>query len=240
MFSFLQSKKSITDSGLLRGAVDNHSHILPGVDDGVRSMDESLAILSYLEELGLSTLWLTPHTMEDVPNTTEGLKARFQKLKDSYHGPIRLNLASEYMMDTNFASHLAAKDLLTHEGNRVLVETSTWCPPIDFWDLINTMLVSGYTPILAHPERYRYMKESDYARLRSLGVLFQLNLPSLSGQYGSEVAAKAFSFLDKGWYCMAGSDCHRLHAMQEVYRKNVLGKSAIQKLEPILQGGCQI
>ena len=95
MFSFLQSKKSITDSGLLRGAVDNHSHILPGVDDGVRSMDESLAILSYLEEIGLSTLWLTPHTMEDVPNTTEGLKARFQKLKDAYHGPIRLNLASE-------------------------------------------------------------------------------------------------------------------------------------------------
>ena len=60
------------EAGLLKGAVDHHSHILYGVDDGVSTEEESLSILSYLEQAGLKTLWLTPHTMEDVPNTTEG------------------------------------------------------------------------------------------------------------------------------------------------------------------------
>ena len=95
MLSFLLGKKSLSDSGLLKGAVDNHSHILPGVDDGVRTMEESLAILSYLEAQGVVSLWLTPHTMEDVPNTTAGLQVRFAELKAAYAGPITLQLSSE-------------------------------------------------------------------------------------------------------------------------------------------------
>ena len=77
MFVFLKSKKTFADCGLLKGATDNHSHILWGLDDGVKTREETLSILAFLESLGLKTLWLTPHTMEDVPNTTEGLKARF-------------------------------------------------------------------------------------------------------------------------------------------------------------------
>ena len=92
-------KYSISDTRLLEGATDHHSHILFGVDDGVPTSKESLTILSVLEEQGLKSLWLTPHTMEDVPNTTDGLKRRFSELKALYNGPIELHLASEYMMD---------------------------------------------------------------------------------------------------------------------------------------------
>ena len=119
-------KYSISEKRLLEGATDHHSHILFGVDDGVSRPEESLAILSILEKEGLKSLWLTPHTMEDVPNTTAGLKERFEELKALYHGPIELHLASEYMMDEMFERHLADKDFLFHkEEGSILMETST-------------------------------------------------------------------------------------------------------------------
>ena len=98
MFSLFGGKKSLIGSDLLRGGIDNHSHLLYGVDDGVRTLDESLSILSRMEEAGLRRLWLTPHIMEDVPNTTEGLRERFERLKgEEYKGGIELRLAAEYM-----------------------------------------------------------------------------------------------------------------------------------------------
>ena len=101
MFKDLFTRKtSILSAGLLSGGVDRHSHILPGVDDGVKTMEESLEILSFLEDAGLKSLWLTPHTAEDMSNTTEALQLRFSGLKAAYQGKIELNLASEYMLDT--------------------------------------------------------------------------------------------------------------------------------------------
>lgn len=78
---------------------DCHSHLLPGVDDGVRTAEESLRILEEMERQGIRKLWLTPHIMEDIPNTTDTLKTRFRTLCKSYRGNIRLELAAEYMLD---------------------------------------------------------------------------------------------------------------------------------------------
>lgn len=236
MLNLFSRKKSLRQSGLLDGAIDNHSHILWGVDDGVRTKEESLSILSYLEECGLKKLWLTPHTMEDVPNTTEGLRERFEALKTLYHGPIELHLASEYMMDTLFAERLARKDLLTHGEGRVLVETSTWSPPIGLWETLGDILDYGYTPILAHPERYRYMTEEDYAKLHDRGVLLQLNLPSIVGHYGEGSATRAQYLLDKGWYCMVGSDCHRSKVIRDWYDRQMLSSKLLKQLEPLMKG----
>ena len=69
-----KSYKTLADSGLLRNSIDYHSHVLPGVDDGVRDVEDTLAILDNFEKQGVKELWLTPHIMEDIPNTTEGLK----------------------------------------------------------------------------------------------------------------------------------------------------------------------
>ena len=234
MFGFLKPKKTIEASGLLHGATDNHSHILWGLDDGVKTKEDTLAILDLYEKLSLKTLWLTPHTMEDVPNTTEGLKARFDELKAIYRGPIELRLASEYMIDTLFEQRLEARDLLTHGRDTVLVETSTWAPPIDLWEILERMMSYGYRPLIAHPERYRYMTMKDYERLRTMGTVLQLNLPSILGAYGEEVQVKAQMLLDKGFYTMVGSDCHRFRAIQKQYTDIKLKESTLGQLKELM------
>jgi len=226
----------VTAGGLLKGASDNHSHILYGVDDGVKTVEESLSILSFLEEEGLDTLWLTPHIMEDVPNTTESLKARYSALSGVYNGSIKLNLAAEYMMDNLFEQRLEARDLLLHGGDRILVETSTWAPPIDLWGTLERIMKAGYRPLVAHPERYRYMQPSDYKRLHDMGCLLQLNLSSIVGFYGETPQLKALDLLDRGWYCMFGSDCHRFRALRQQYSHKVLLKDTIKKLSAIAGG----
>jgi tyrosine-protein phosphatase YwqE len=228
-------KYSITEKRLLEGATDHHSHILFGVDDGVSKPEESLAILEMLEKEGLKSLWLTPHTMEDVPNTTEGLRKRFEELKAMYQGPIELHLASEYMMDELFERHLAEKDFLFHrEEGSVLMETSTWSGPYNFWDMIDRTMRAGFRPVLAHPERYEYMGEKEYSKLHGMGVRLQLNYPSLLGYYGGHVKAKAELILKKGWYDLAGSDVHRLRSLRHILEEKVLKKDAAESLKGVL------
>ena len=234
MFGFLKHKKTLENYGLLNGATDNHSHILWGLDDGVKTQEETLSILSFLESLGLKTLWLTPHTMEDVPNTTEGLKSRFEELLGIYDGPIELRLASEYMIDTLFEKRLEERDLLTHGRDTVLVETSTWAPPIDLWDILERMMSYGYRPMIAHPERYRYMTMKDYKRLKEMGTVLQLNLPSILGSYGEGPRIKAQMLLEKGFYTMVGSDCHRSHAIKRQYTDVKLKESTLERLKELM------
>lgn len=198
------------------GATDCHSHILPGVDDGVADMETSLKILAAYEKLQIREVWCTPHVMEDVPNKTEDLKARFAELKAAYQGPVRLNLAAEYMMDGLFLDRLEQDDLLTHghEGNALLVETSYYTPPMDLHGILETVKGKGYYPILAHPERYLYMKMSDYEPLKKMGVRFQLNLASLAGAYGKDALKKAQKLLKDEAYNFIGSDIHRSRQIQ--------------------------
>lgn len=99
-------KRTIAQSGILAGCTDHHSHILPGVDDGVESMDEALRILATYEAAGVKELWLTPHIMEDIPNTPDKLHARFAELTARYKGNITLHLAAEYMIDNHLRSLL--------------------------------------------------------------------------------------------------------------------------------------
>lgn len=98
---FWSKKETIKESRVLLGNTDHHSHILPGVDDGVETMAETLRILETYEKLGIETLWLTPHIMEDTPNTPERLSSRFAELTALYKGNIRLHLAAEYMIDNH-------------------------------------------------------------------------------------------------------------------------------------------
>ena len=236
MFGLFQRKKSIVESGLLSGAEDSHCHILYGLDDGVKTYEESVQILGFLQENGLSSVWFTPHVMEDVPNTTEQIKQRFQEFLGRYEGKITFALGAEYMMDNLFAERLAQRDLLLHGGDRVLVETSALAPPIDFWETLQNMMKAGYRPLLAHPERYRYMKSQDYDRLRKMGVLLQMNIPSLVGFYGKDAQVKARYLLHRDMYCMLGSDCHRFRAIHAQDTARELTKKDIKHLEPIMNG----
>lgn len=86
MFGIFSRKKSILESGLLDGFTDHHSHLLPGVDDGFQTADLTLEALRTMEQAGVADVWLTPHIMEDVPNTVGALKQRFEEFSATYNG----------------------------------------------------------------------------------------------------------------------------------------------------------
>ncbi|MEE1143085.1 MAG: CpsB/CapC family capsule biosynthesis tyrosine phosphatase [Bacteroidales bacterium] len=192
---------------------DVHSHILYGVDDGVQQLEESLQILRELENLGIENLWCTPHIMEDIPNQTNFLQERFLQLKQAYKGKIQLHLAAEYMIDNVFNERLSNKDLLPHGElrNHLLVETSYFNPPLNLEETLQEIYSIGYYPLLAHPERYAYMEDNDYTRLKANGIKFQLNLLSLKGMYGKTAQKKAEWLLSKNYYDQVGSDIHSIH-----------------------------
>lgn len=231
ILNFLYSKQSIAESGILTGSSDCHSHILYGVDDGIKTPEESLAVLTYEESLGIKEVWCTPHIMEDVPNTTNSLRTRFEELCCSYKGSIKLRLAAEYMLDTLFEQRLKNNDLLTMEDDTLLVEVSVIAEPYDLSGMLREIMRVGYHPLLAHPERYRYLTEKDYDRLHELGVKFQLNLASVTGYYGPDTQGKASYILDKGWYSAIGSDCHRLRIIKDQYTRKEVKKKTIQKIQ---------
>jgi len=156
----------------LIGFTDYHSHILPGVDDGVQTMDESLEILRLYEEQGIKSVWLTPHIMEDIPNTTAHLRDRFAELQAAYTGGVQLHLAAENMLDNLFEERLGKNDLLPlgENGDHLLVETSYFSPPMGLKNILLRIKSKGYHPVLAHPERYAYMDESDYRVCMATGL----------------------------------------------------------------------
>lgn len=221
----------------LTGITDWHSHILPGVDDGVRSMDESLEILERYENAGIKKLWLTPHIMEDVPNGTSSLKKRFEELKQHYHGTVELHLAAENMIDNLFLQRLESDDLLPigEDGKTLLVETSYFSAPFGFHDTLDTIKSKGFTPLLAHPERYNYINSpAEYIRLKDQGVKFQLNAMSIGGYYGPAVRDKAMELLKEGMYDRVGSDIHRVEHF-DIMTRMKLSRETNSLLNRILQ-----
>ena len=224
---FRKQKTSISESGVLKGICDCHTHLLPGVDDGVATIEQSLEVLAYMESQGVSQVWCTPHVMDDIPNPTELLLRKFEELKTAYKGNIKLNLAAEYMLDSEFEKRLAEGDLLKMWDDVVLVETSTNIPPYNLLNLLENIMSKGYRPMLAHPERYRYMDVADYRHLREIGVYYQLNLPSVVGYYGETAANKALRLLREGSYYAVGSDCHKYSAILSQFNRAVLPDEVI-------------
>ena len=222
MWPFKKSVASLYDSGIFKGFTDWHSHILPGVDDGIKTLDDSLAVLRRYEELGFRKVWLTPHVMEDIPNTPEKLRDVFKTLRDAWDGNVEIELAAENMLDSLFDERLNADEILPigSDGTHVLVETSYFNPPMGFHGMLEDVKSKGFYPVLAHPERYRYMNESDYEELREMGVKFQANFMSIVGAYGETTRKKLEWMLDKGMIDLTGSDVHRLPIIDEMIKRS--------------------
>ena len=210
MLRLFNTKKSIEQTGILTGFVDRHTHLLPAVDDGFPTAEKSLEAIARMEQAGVAEVWLTPHIMEDYPNTTDALRSRFDDLGNAYMGKVQLRLAAEYMIDSLFLERWGKRDLLTMGEKNVLVETRCLFPPMEMEGVLGEMLNAGYRPILAHPERYRYMDKARYRRIKGMGVKFQLNLGSVVGGYGKEARNKAEWLLEEGMYDLMGSDVHTL------------------------------
>lgn len=211
MFSLFSRKKNILQTNLLDGMTDVHCHLLPGVDDGVQREEEAVNSFQALSEMGVQRFYLTPHIMEEMSqNSRTYLKERFDAFKRKLPEGIEVKLAAEYMLDIAFSTHLK-EGLLTMGDKHVLVETSYLSPPPDMQSMLYELIVTGYTPIIAHPERYLYMKRATYSELKEKGCKLQLNLLSLSGFYGGPAYENSVYLLKNNLYDYVGSDFHNLN-----------------------------
>lgn len=223
MFGF--GRRALVKSGLLEGWVDLHSHVLWGVDDGVRSEAMARETLLALQYFGVSRHFATPHIMGQVHRNDElEIRAAF----DERLAPLALelgleiSLAAEYMLDNSFLAKLKAKQqLLTLDGHRVLVELPMADTGFAWDDIFMGIEDAGYSAVLAHPERYSHLMPSDMALLKERGVELQLNILSLSGFYGNWVKDTAFDMLKSGLYDFVGSDAHNLRMAEHVKMINL-------------------
>jgi len=200
-------------------------------------MEDSLEILSRYAKAGVREVWLTPHVMEDCPNTPEKLTKRFDDLKAAIAEAgipcPELHLASEHMMDGLFQERIEQKYVLPHIPRHLLVETSYYNPPMDLDGILGRVKSNGFFPILAHPERYIYMDFKDYERLKDMGIRFQLNLSSLAGFYGPEAQKKAEKMLKLGYYSFTGTDLHRVSMLDRYFEAKV-DSTVFERLKEVL------
>ena len=157
VLDWLRHGRTLEESGFFRGFTDWHSHLLYGVDDGVRTLEESLAILGEWERLGVKGVWCTPHVMEDVPNTVEVLRQRFGALQSAYIGPVELHLGSENMLDALFRKRLERDELLPLSDGLLLVETSVYGSPFDLEKLFRDIQKKGYYTVAGSDLHNRVM-----------------------------------------------------------------------------------
>ena len=196
------------------GYIDIHSHLLPGIDDGAKSMNDTLSLLHTLKGYGFAQFITTPHILPGVWNNTKtGILAneestKYLLKKDGIEMPFKA--AAEHLMDDTFVSLFKSEPLLTLKDNYVLVEMSYINAPINLYDILYELQLAGYKPVLAHPERYLFYHHrfEEYNRLKRAGCLFQLNLLSVTGYYGGDVLKIAEKLLNEGMINYTGSDVH--------------------------------
>jgi protein-tyrosine phosphatase len=211
---FFKKKIPLTDF-FTDGFVDIHSHVLPGIDDGAKDMDTSIALLLKMASYGIKNFITTPHVLGSVyPNSSEVIKQQLAAVKKELEKRnikgISIQAAAEYMLDEEFSALLDQKDILVLKDNYILVEMSYFSAPINLYELLFKIQLKGYKPVLAHPERYHFYHTDfkNYYQLKQAGCLFQLNLLSLTDQYGKGVQKTSKKLLKENLYDFVGTDTH--------------------------------
>jgi protein-tyrosine phosphatase len=225
----------ILSDGFLSGFCDCHCHILPGVDDGMKTPEKSLAALNFYASHGVAGVTFTPHVMEGLHNTRESLLKVFDDFREGYalgieSNVVQIRLGAEYMLDSGFPKHLDEGLLQIFDGI-ALVETSYFMAPMNMEEMLYDVDSGDLVPAIAHPERYIYMEMRDYERLKEKGYYLQLNILSLTGAYGPEAQAKAGTLLKKGMYDFVGTDLHHLGPFRERLEMLKVDKGQREALE---------
>ncbi|HET6245698.1 MAG: capsular biosynthesis protein [Bacteroidetes bacterium] len=196
---------------------DIHSHLIPGIDDGAQVMEESLQIIDYFKSQGYQKLITTPHVMSDYyKNTPEIILSGLAKLREAVKNAgieIELEAAAEYYLDFDFEQKIDQNKLLTFGDKYVLFELGFLSPSDSLNNAIFLMQTNGYKPVLAHPERYTYWYRdfNKYYELKEKGVLFQMNINSLTGHYSLDTKKIAERMVDEDMIELLGSDCHNMN-----------------------------
>ena len=236
MFGFLRLS---LPQDFFEGASDIHSHLLPGVDDGFPDFGKTMEGLALMKRLGFKKAKMTPHFMKDYSdNTRANIEVRYQDFlsKAGANIPVELSLGGEYMLDSAFLDRFEEGFLtLDKDGRLVLCETSYMMADPMAREMLYKIMLKGYQPVIAHPERYNYANMPLYKRWKEKDYLLQLNLLSLGGAYGLTAKGKAHELLREGMYDYVGTDLHRSTNVERLIKSIRLNSKERDQLALLLE-----
>lgn len=237
MFNFFKKSRKTVEPDLSFLGIDMHSHLLPGIDDGLQELEQSVLFIKDLQQMGYRKLICTPHILSDLyPNSPATILPKLDLVRNALKKAnvnITIEAAAEYMVDHDFASLIAStpkNKLLTIAGEYILIEMSYLSASPNIEKVIFDLRMLGLQPILAHPERYNYYHNqfTQYERFKELGCKLQVNLLSLSGGYGPNVKKTAEKLFKQQLVDFLGTDMH--HAKHLVMLKNLSSKQEFYDL----------
>ena len=236
---FFKKKKILLSDFFPENFIDIHSHLLPGIDDGAKNMDDSIRLITKMASYGITNFITTPHVLGTVyPNSSDTIKEKLEEvraelLKRNIKN-ITINAAAEYMLDEGLSLRLANDDILTIKDHFVLVEMSYFSAPMNLFDVLLEIQIKGYKPILAHPERYNFYHNDfqKFYKLKQAGCLFQLNLLSLTEQYGKNVQKVTHQLLKENLYDFVGTDTHHYQHLEILPKIGT--KKTLEKIKHLL------
>ncbi|MBQ9309300.1 MAG: hypothetical protein IJ222_00360 [Bacteroidales bacterium] len=194
---------------------DCHCHILPGLDDGAKTLEDSLYLAGRLFTYGYKRVVCTSHSSflyRNIPETVVPACERLQEELQKNGIPLSLTPSLEYRLIPETWPEHRRRGLLPWEGNHILIELPIrqreQMGEINPVEEIRSLVREGYQPVLAHPERYLWASQKDYEDLFEAGAAFQRNLGSVEGLYGDAPAERAKTILRWGLYTFLGTDTH--------------------------------
>ena len=213
-------KKSLDPINFSVLKTDIHSHLIPGIDDGAKSIEDSIQLISGLKQMGFSRFITTPHIMSDYYNNSpmkinSGLKKLRKALKVNNQN-VEVFAAAEYYLDYEFEKSIISNNLMGFGDNNILIEFSFLQEPTNLDKIIFDLQTNGYNVVLAHPERYLYYSTNDLENLVNRGVLLQMNLLSMTGYYSPQVKKNASFLIEKNLVSFVGTDCHNMMQLQKL------------------------
>ena len=233
MFSLFRSAKTKPDLSFI--SADMHSHLLPGLDDGLQDVEQTLRFVKELQLLGYKKLICSPHVLSGMyDNTPETILPKLELVRATLaenNIDMPVEAAAEYMVDADFENYVnEGKRLLTFGKNLILIEMSYAAASNNIEQVIFQLRIKGLQPVLAHPERYSYYLSNfdQYQRFVDLGCFLQINVLSLLGYYGEPAKIIAQNLLKKNLVSFVGTDMHHDNHLNAL--KNLTSKKSFYKL----------
>lgn len=216
--------------------VDMHCHLIPGVDDGSKSVNETIELLGIMRACGFKKCVITPHFQHlRFANDEADIQHRYEELKaEVANADLGIELAGiggEYRVDTAFANRIEQNRFLHVGDESVLVEFSLNQQMYGASQLLYDLQMKDHVVILAHPERYPYLNplSPQFEKLKDQGVQLQVNLLSLDGFYGEVAMRTAYCLIERGWVEYIGTDLHN-----PIYGKAMIHASHNRRIEKII------
>ena len=238
MFEFLKHKPKKARPIFESLGTDMHCHLVPTVDDGSKSEDETYLCLSTMKDAGYNKVICTPHFQYPrFPNDEEDIKTRYDFLRKSLtdkelDGISFAGIGGEYRVDAGFPDRVKAGQFLLVAGRYLLCEFSLHQQLMGLDETLFDLQMKGYEIVLAHPERYPYYSAQSHRleHFKEMGIYFQVNVLSLSGFYGESPRNKAFEMIENGWVEFLGTDMHNT-----LYAHALIDATHDHKIERLIQ-----